>query len=35
VMSVAQQRMTTKVRSLIRQYGGSGRQVVAAGLRAR
>jgi ketose-bisphosphate aldolase len=35
VMAVAQQRMTTKVRSLIRQYGGSGRQVVAAELSAR
>jgi ketose-bisphosphate aldolase len=34
-MGVAQQRMTTKVRSLIRQYGGSGRQVVAAELSAR
>ena len=35
VMAVAQQRMTTKVRSLIRQYGGSGRRVVAAELSAR
>jgi ketose-bisphosphate aldolase len=35
VMAVAQQRMTAKVRSLIRQYGGSGRQVVAAELSAR
>jgi ketose-bisphosphate aldolase len=35
VMAVAQQRMTTKVRSLIRQYGGSERQVVAAELSAR
>jgi ketose-bisphosphate aldolase len=35
VMAVAQQRMTTKVRSLIRQYGGSRRQVVAAELSAR
>ncbi len=36
VMRIAQQRMTTKVRSLIRQYGGSGRQVmVAAELSAR
>jgi ketose-bisphosphate aldolase len=35
VMGVAQQRMTTKVRSLIRQYGGSGRHVVAAELSAR
>jgi ketose-bisphosphate aldolase len=35
VMASAQERMTAKVRSLIRQYGGSGRQVVAAELRAR
>ena len=35
VMGVAQQRMTTKVRSLIRQYGGSGRQVAAAELSTR
>jgi ketose-bisphosphate aldolase len=35
VMAIAQQRMTTKVRSLIRQYGGSRRQVVAAELSAR
>jgi ketose-bisphosphate aldolase len=35
VMRVAQQRMTTKVRSLIRQYGGSGRHVVARELSAR
>ena len=35
VMGVAQQRMTTKVRSLIRQYGGSGRKVVAAELTVR
>jgi ketose-bisphosphate aldolase len=35
VMAVAQQRMTTKVRSLIRQYGGSGRPVVATELSAR
>jgi ketose-bisphosphate aldolase len=35
VMGVAQQRMTAKVRSLIRQYGGSGRQVVAAELSVR
>ena len=34
VMAVAQQRMTTNVRSLIRQYGGSGRQVVARELSA-
>jgi fructose/tagatose bisphosphate aldolase len=35
VMGVAQQRMTAKVRSLIRQYGGSGRHVVAAEVSAR
>jgi ketose-bisphosphate aldolase len=35
VMGVAQQRVTTKIRSLIRQYGGSERQVVAAELSAR
>jgi ketose-bisphosphate aldolase len=35
VMGVAQQRMTAKVRSLIRQYGGSGRQVLAAEVSAR
>jgi len=29
VMAVAQERMTAKVRSLIKQYGGSGRQVIA------
>jgi ketose-bisphosphate aldolase len=34
-MAVAQQRMTNKVRSLIRQYGGSGRQVAATELSAR
>jgi ketose-bisphosphate aldolase len=35
VMGVAQQRMITNVRSRIRQYGGSGRHVVAAELSAR
>jgi fructose/tagatose bisphosphate aldolase len=30
VMHVAQERMTDKVRSLIKQYGGSGRSVVAS-----
>ena len=30
VMALAQERMTAKVRSLIRQYGGSGRAVIAA-----
>jgi ketose-bisphosphate aldolase len=30
VMAIAQERMTAKVRSLIQQYGGSGRQVVAS-----
>jgi len=29
-MHVAQERMTDKVRSLIKQYGGSGRSVVAS-----
>lgn len=30
VMRIAQERMTAKVRSLIKQYGGSGHQVIAA-----
>jgi len=30
VMRIAQERMTTRVRSLIKQYGGSGRSVVAS-----
>jgi ketose-bisphosphate aldolase len=34
VMLIAQERMTAKVRSLIRQYGGSGREVMAAELGA-
>ena len=35
VMRIAQARMTAKVRSLIKQYGGSGRQVTAAEVAAR
>lgn len=35
VMRIAQERMTAKVRSLIKQYGGSGRQVTAAEVAAR
>ena len=35
VMRIAQERMTAKVRSLIRQYGGSGRQMTAPELAAR
>jgi ketose-bisphosphate aldolase len=35
VMRIAHERMTTKVRSLIKQYGGSGRQVTAPELAAR
>jgi ketose-bisphosphate aldolase len=35
VTRIAQERMTAKVRSLIKQYGGSGRQVTAPGLAAR
>jgi ketose-bisphosphate aldolase len=35
VTRIAQQRMTTKVRSLIKRYGGSGRQVIASELAAR
>ena len=35
LMAVAQRRLTTTVRSLIRQYGGSGRQMVAAELGTR
>jgi len=34
VMVIAQERMTAKVRSLIQQYGGSGRQVMASRLGA-
>jgi ketose-bisphosphate aldolase len=34
VMRIAQERMTAKVRSLIKQYGGSGRQVIAPELGA-
>jgi ketose-bisphosphate aldolase len=35
VMRIAQERMIAKVRSLIKQYGGSGRQVIARELGAR
>jgi ketose-bisphosphate aldolase len=35
VMRIAQERMTAKVRSLIKQYGGSGRQVAAPEVAAR
>jgi ketose-bisphosphate aldolase len=35
VMCIAQERMTAKVRSLIKQYGGSGRQVTASEVVAR